>query len=130
MNQLNEEIKKEAKKEEPKKSTAGAQMAKVADFDFFLTRDNVQGMFPTILFAASLAIFYIANAHFTEKTIRQSDRMAKEIKELRSEYITIKSDLMFNSKQSEVLKRLAPETGIKVLTYPPKKIIKPQQDEY
>jgi len=130
MNQLKEEIEKETKKEEPKKSTAGAQMAKVADFDFFLTRDNVQGMFPTILFAAVLAIFYIANAHFTEKTIRQSDKMAKEIKELRSEYITIKSDLMFNSKQSEVLKRLAPETGIKVLTNPPKKITIPEQNEH
>lgn len=129
MNRLIEETEKEqeAPKEEPKKSTTGAQMARAAEFDFFLTRDNIRGVFPTIMFLAGIAILYIANSHHAEKIIRDTDKMAKEIKELRSEYITIKSDLMFRSKQSEVLKRLEP-VGVKELVNPPKKITITEQE--
>ncbi|MBP6302625.1 MAG: hypothetical protein KBB37_04770 [Bacteroidia bacterium] len=124
MNQLIDEIEERKKKEQPevKKSTTGKQMAQVADFDFFITRENMQKAFPFFMFLAGIAIFYIANTHYAEKTIRQSDKLTKEIKELRSEYITIKSDLMFRSKQSEVAQRLL-QKEIKPLTTPPKKIV-------
>lgn len=128
MNQLIDEIEEQKKKEQPevKKSTAGKQMAQVADFDFFITRENMQKAFPFFMFLAVIAIFYIANTHYAEKTIRQSDKLTKEIKELRSEYITIKSDLMFRSKQSEVAQRLL-QKEIKPLTTPPKKIVVPAE---
>jgi hypothetical protein len=128
MNQLIDEIEEQKKKEQPevKKSTAGKQMAQVADFDFFITRENMQKAFPFFMFLAGIAIFYIANTHYAEKTIRQSDKLTKEIKELRSEYITIKSDLMFRSKQSEVAQRLL-QKEIKPLTTPPKKIVVPAE---
>ncbi len=128
MNQLIDEIEERKKKEQPevKKSTTGKQMAQVADFDFFITRENMQKAFPFFMFLAGIAIFYIANTHYAEKTIRQSDKLTKEIKELRSEYITIKSDLMFRSKQSEVAQRLI-QKEIKPLTTPPKKIVVPAE---
>ena len=128
MNQLIDEIEERKKMEQPevKKSTAGKQMAQVADFDFFITRENMQKAFPFFMFLAGIAIFYIANTHYAEKTIRQSDKLTKEIKELRSEYITIKSDLMFRSKQSEVAQRLL-QKEIKPLTTPPKKIVVPAE---
>lgn len=128
MNQLIDEIEERKKKEQPevKKSTTGKQMAQVADFDFFITRENMQKAFPFFMFLAGIAIFYIANTHYAEKTIRQSDKLTKEIKELRSEYITIKSDLMFRSKQSEVAQRLL-QKEIKPLTTPPKKIVVPTE---
>ena len=121
MNQLIEEAEAAKKTEEPKLSNTGAQMARVAEFDFFLTRENVRRMIPMLMFAAALAIGYIANSHYAEKTIRKTDKLSKEIKELRSEYISIKSDLMFRSKQSEVARRLQ-EKGIRELTSPPQKI--------
>lgn len=124
MNQLIE-VAEEQKKEEQKKtearSKAGAQMARAAEFDFYLTPENIRKMFPMIMFMAGLAIIYIANSHYADRLIRRSDKLSKEIKELRSEYITIKSDLMYRSMQSEVVKRLE-ATGVKELTSPPKKI--------
>jgi len=41
---------------------------------------------------------------------------------LRSEYISVKSDLMFKSRQSQVAKEVLP-LGIKQLDVPPKKIV-------
>lgn len=126
MNQLIDEIEEREKKQkqeaDARKSTAGKQMAQVAEFDFFITRENMQKTFPFFMFMAGLAVFYIANTHYAEKTIRQSDKLTKEIKELRSEYITIKSDLMYRSKQSEVAQRLQ-DKAIKPLTTPPRKIV-------
>jgi hypothetical protein len=122
MNQLIETAEAEAKKEEQKKSKTGAQMARMAEFDFFLTPENIRRMFPMIMFMAGLAILYIANAHYADKLIRKNDKLSKDIKELRSEYITIKSDLMYRSMQSEVGKRLS-EKGVKELVSPPKKIV-------
>lgn len=126
MNQLIDEIEESEKKKkelaEARKSTTGKQMAQVAEFDFFITRENMQKTFPFFMFLAGLAVCYIANTHYAEKTIRQSDKLTKEIKELRSEYITIKSDLMYRSKQSEVAQRLQ-DKEIKPLTTPPRKIV-------
>jgi hypothetical protein len=50
------------------------------------------------------------------------DRTNKSLKELRSEYITTKSDLMIISKQSEVAEATL-KMGLKELTSPPKKIV-------
>jgi DNA-binding transcriptional regulator GbsR (MarR family) len=77
---------------------------------------------PFIFFLTVLGIFYIANSYVSEKAIREIDKTSKDIKDLRSEYITVKSELMFKSRQSEVSKSVLP-LGIKHLIVPPKKII-------
>ena len=77
---------------------------------------------PFIFFLTGIGLVYIANSYVAEKTIRDIDKASKDIKELRSEYITVKSDLMFKSRQSEVAKEVLP-LGIKHLTVPPKKIV-------
>jgi hypothetical protein len=53
--------------------------------------------------------------------IRRTDTLNREIKELRSEYISILSELMSESKQSAVAAKLD-TLGIKELTTPPFKI--------
>jgi cell division protein FtsL len=68
-----------------------------------------------------LLLIHIWNAHHTEKIIRKTDKLNREIKELRSEYISILSELMSESKQSSVAKKLD-TLGIKELTAPPFKI--------
>lgn len=87
----------------------------------FLSRDQVLQQVPYIVFLALIAIFYIANTFYAEKSIRQINSIGNELKELRSEYITTKSDLMFISKQSEVSKT-ALSMGIKESTTQPHKL--------
>ena len=89
-----------------------------------LTNDSTVKQFPFIMFLVLIALFYISNTYYAEKIMRNTNRVTNEIKELRSEYITSKSDLMFISKQSEVA-RAAEEKklGIKESVVAPKKIV-------
>ncbi|MFN4257155.1 MAG: FtsL-like putative cell division protein [Saprospiraceae bacterium] len=62
----------------------------------------VFGNLSFLLFLGFLGIIYIANAHFAEKRVRDIQRLQKEIKELKWEYMSIKSNLMFRSMQSQI----------------------------
>lgn len=73
---------------------------------------------PYFLFLAVLAVIYIYNGHRADKTIRQMTTVNRELKELQYEYKTIKSEVMFRSKQSELAKAVAP-FGLKELVHPP-----------
>ena len=96
-------------------------MQKVADFDFNISRDGMLKQIPFGLFIVLLLLIHIWNAHKVEKVIRKTDKLNTEIKELRSEYISILSELMSESKQSTVALKLD-TLGIKELTTPPFKI--------
>ena len=76
---------------------------------------------PFILFLAVLALIYIANSHLAEKKVRRINKLGREIKELKWEYLNVKSELMFRSKMSEVSKAVEP-LGLKELNSPPQKI--------
>jgi hypothetical protein len=73
---------------------------------------------PFFLFLSMLAIVYIYNGHYAEKTIRNINKVDNELKELQYEYKTLKSEVMFRSKQSELAKAVAP-LGLKELVVPP-----------
>ena len=73
---------------------------------------------PFFLFLSLLTVLYIYNGHFAEKTIKDINRSSRELKELQYEYKTIQSELMFQSKQSELVKAVEP-LGLKELTQPP-----------
>jgi hypothetical protein len=70
------------------------------------------------LFLSFLAVIYIYNGHYADKTIRNINAMNKELDELNYEYKTLKSEVMFRSKQSELSKNVEPY-GLKELTAPP-----------
>lgn len=76
---------------------------------------------PYILFTTVLAVIYIGNSHYAEKTIRKIDRLKKEVEDLRADYTTLKADYMFDSKQSEVAKNVS-DLGITESVQPPEKI--------
>lgn len=88
----------------------------------FLTRENLLKQIPFIIFITVLGVFYIANSYNAEKTIIDISRTKKELEELRYEYITTKSNLMFMSKQSEVAYRLA-NSQVKESVVPPVKLV-------
>jgi Bacteriodetes cell division protein (FtsL-like) len=73
---------------------------------------------PFFLFLTILAVVYIYNGHHADKQILKISTTEKKIKELEYEYKTIKSDVIFRSKASELIKVVEP-LGLKELTQPP-----------
>jgi hypothetical protein len=71
-----------------------------------------------LLFLTVLAVVYIYNGHYADKISRDLNRTNKEVKELQYEYKTLKSEVMFRSKESELAKAVAP-FGLNELTQPP-----------
>lgn len=73
---------------------------------------------PFILFLASLAVLYIYNGHYADKLIRKISKTEKNIKELQYEYKSLKSEVIFRSKASELAKAVEP-MGLKELRVAP-----------
>ncbi len=109
--------------EESKKSQKKGSFKDVLDGSL-LIRENVVKQFPYIFFLTFLALIYTGNRYHAEKIKRKVTKFQVEQKDLRSESITTKSQLMYMSKQSEVAK-LVKEKGLELeeSTEPPKKII-------
>jgi len=76
---------------------------------------------PKILFIMVLGLVYISNTHYAEKTVRKINTIRAEVEDLRADYTTLKSDLMFASKQSEVARKVK-ALGLKESLKPPYKV--------
>lgn len=77
---------------------------------------------PFIAFLGFLAIVYISNRHYAERTARQIDRLSKEVKELSWDYKSLSAELMKKTTQTEIAKKAEP-LGLKERTAPPMKIV-------
>jgi hypothetical protein len=73
---------------------------------------------PFFLFLAFLAVLYIYNGHLADKLTRKIATTEKHIKELEYEFKTVKSEVIFRSKASELVKAVEP-LGLKELTEAP-----------
>jgi hypothetical protein len=73
---------------------------------------------PFFLFLAMLAVIYIYNGHYADRTIRNISRTSNELKELQYEYKSVKGEVLFRSKQSELIQAVQP-LGLKELTEAP-----------
>jgi hypothetical protein len=100
-------------------------------FSLFETRFRADTLFadgfpvewlPKIVFVMALSLFYIGNTHYAEKTVRRISQMQAEVEDLRADYTTLKSDLMFASKQSEVARKVK-AIGLEESLTPPYKIV-------
>jgi Bacteriodetes cell division protein (FtsL-like) len=92
---------------------------------FDISRQTTQWVFDNfnyLMFLGFLTIVYIANAHFAEKNVRDIQRTESEIKELKWEYISIKSETMYKSMQSQLDVSLEP-TGVDLEPTGPKVIV-------
>lgn len=87
-----------------------------------ISKEAATEMLPFLIFLSVLCMLYIANSHMAVKNIRNIDKLNKEVKELSWEYKSLKADLMFKSKLTEVARKVD-TLGIKELTEPPRKII-------
>lgn len=73
-----------------------------------LNYQSIVRQVPFLFYLAFLAIVYIYNGHMADKTVRKINATAKEVKELQWEYKSLKSEVMFRSKPSELTKALQP----------------------
>lgn len=116
---------KEEVKEKAKQASFSFSVDKLTNlfkvFNFF-NRDLVIRNIPFVLYLTFIALFYIWNSYTIDKTVREIDKTDKELKELRSEFITGKSDLMYKCKMTEVAKNIE-MYGVKESKVAPKKII-------
>jgi hypothetical protein len=60
------------------------------------------------LFLALLAVLYIANGHMADNRIRKISETARQLKDLQYEYKTLKSEMMFKSRESEMVRAAEP----------------------
>lgn len=88
------------------------------DWKRWLNYQSIVQQVPFFLFLALLAVCYIYNGHYANKTIRFINRAEKEVKELQYVYKTVKGELIARSKQSELIKAVEP-LGLKELTVSP-----------
>lgn len=77
---------------------------------------------PFFLFLAVLAVLYIANGHIADKTIRDINATANQLKELQYQYKTVKSEMMYKSREAEMVQAAAP-LGLKISPAPPVPLI-------
>jgi hypothetical protein len=77
---------------------------------------------PKILFALMIGLLYISNTHYADKATRQINSAQTEVEDLRADFTTLKSEMMFATKQSEVARRVK-EMGLKESMKPPYKIV-------
>lgn len=117
--ELEEEIEVKVKRKE---SSAENLFFKKLFTEGVVSKEAATEMLPFLIFLAVLCMLYIANSHMAVKNIRNIDKLNKEVKELSWEYKSLKAELMFKSKLTEVAKKVD-TLGIKELTEPPKKII-------
>ncbi|MBS1567829.1 MAG: hypothetical protein JST45_00150 [Bacteroidetes bacterium] len=87
----------------------------------FLTREKVLANMPFLLFLAGLMLFYIGYGYWTERTVRELDHTSSDLKEMRSEYITVRSHLERAERQSQVADDIG-GMGLRESRVPPMRI--------
>ncbi len=102
-------------------------MAKTKSFKEYTALGNISAELvfknlPFVLFLSFIAMIYIANAHYSEKKVREIQKLQSELKQQRWQYMSLKSELMYDSKRSEVIKAVKP-IGLKTSIKRPNKIV-------
>lgn len=124
MNRFKKIKKKETKSKAPSK-------ASVAFSEFmggeFLSKENVIRRLPFMFFVVLLVLMYIGYGYYVERTVKELYELEVELKELKSEYISVKSRLVEFSKQSQVAQKVKP-LGLNESVVPPFKIeVEPEE---
>lgn len=87
----------------------------------FLVSDDSFKNWRIILFVSALAIVMIASSHSADKKVHDIARLANEVKEMRSEFVDVRSRLMRLKMESAVVAKMK-EKGLAPSVIPAKKI--------
>ena len=127
-NRLKSEIEAERKLAEPKEAEQQEKPVEAPNlFTVWMSKkafskEAATDALPFLLFLSFLGMIYIGNRHNAENNIRKIDGLSKEVKELSWDFKTLKADLMFQSRQTEVIKKVDSLLGLKVSVKPPIKL--------
>lgn len=88
----------------------------------FLIRNRALDNWRFILFCTILAIVMIASSHSADKKVLQIAEISLKVKELRSEFVDTRKQLMQKKMESSVARKMKPR-GIETSAQPPKKLI-------
>jgi len=83
--------------------------------------------FNYFLWIVALLVTYEWMGYASEKYVRQSLKLKREVEDLRAEYTTIKADYMKSGKQSVVIKKVQ-GMGLEENLTPPRKIVSPSEE--
>ncbi len=87
-----------------------------------LSAELILKNFPFVLYLSFLAMIYIANAHYSEKKVREIQKVQVELKQMRWKYMSLKSEFTYKAKRSEVVKSVK-DLNLKSNKKKPNKII-------
>jgi hypothetical protein len=73
---------------------------------------------PFFLYLSVLAVVYIYNVHHAEKAIKDINKTTRDLKNQQYEFKMVRSEWMFMTKQSEVVKAVE-VSGIREILEPP-----------
>jgi hypothetical protein len=96
------EEKTEEKMEEPKKKVSTGALLKDLMSGSTITEKIILKNLGYLILLTLLGALYIGNRFHAEKLTRETSRLQKEVKDLRSESLSTSASLMYASKQSEV----------------------------
>ena len=126
-----EEVEEEAPRVErkPKKRVKPPMiLTRFMDVFGIFQRNEIAKAMPFVLFVTFLIICYIGNSYYAERVIRDIEKTKNELKERRAEYISTMSQLMAESKQSELARELS-ASELKENTQPTQKIFAPKKEK-
>lgn len=78
------------------------EMSRHLNWKRLLNYQSIVRQIPFFLFLTALAVVYIYNGHLADKTIRNTIRSTRELKDLRNEYKSVKGEALLRSRQSEI----------------------------
>lgn len=97
----------------------------------FLVQNNllafVQRNLHFLLFLTGIGLLYVWNGHQAEKGARRADALARELKELKTEYMTLNAQLSVARQHSQIALRVD-SLGLKPLSEPPYALSVPTPD--
>ncbi|MEZ4874079.1 MAG: FtsL-like putative cell division protein [Flavobacteriaceae bacterium] len=87
----------------------------------FLVSDDAFKNWRFIIFLSVLALVMIASSHQADKKVHQISRLNNEVKELKSEYVDVRMQLMQSKMESKIIKAME-QRGLYPSEIPPQKI--------
>ncbi len=88
----------------------------------FLIADDAMKNWRMLFFLSFLAIIMIASSHNAESKVHEIARLNNEVRELRTQFVDGKTELMRLKMESSIIKKMV-QKGLKRPANPPRKII-------
>ncbi|MGB3344842.1 MAG: FtsL-like putative cell division protein [Aequorivita sp.] len=87
----------------------------------FLVSDDAPKHWRFIIFLSGLALIMIASSHSADKKVHRISKLSAEVKELKSEYVDMRMQLMQSRMESKIIAAME-NKGLQPSVTPPKRI--------